>query len=91
MTQACVALACEDFLAERRTVPDEDRDHLVDQIGLLQRLILKGPEQALANHHPDGNADAGEVAPLLQEQAALRVGARVGPHQHHPPHPVRVP
>ena len=56
VSEAGVALSREDLLCEWRSVLDEELDHLVDQIGLLEGLVLQGPEHALANHHFDGGA-----------------------------------
>jgi hypothetical protein len=56
VSEAGVALSRENLLGERCSVLDEELDHLVDQIGLLEGFVLQGPEHALANHHFDGGA-----------------------------------
>jgi hypothetical protein len=89
--EAGVALAHEQVVGDRRAVSQVELHHRLDQVGLLERVVSERPQQPLPHQHLERKAAAHHLAPLLQQQAPLGVGPRVGPHQDETVHPLRVP
>ena len=71
--------------------PREAPRHRLDEIALLEGLVLQRPEQPLADEHLRRRVRARHLAPLLEQEPALRVGPRVAADEHEPRRAERVP
>ncbi len=72
----------EDVVGHRERVAQEALHHRMDQVGLFERLVGERPEHALLRDDRERQTVADHRLPLLEQHAALGVGARVGADQH---------